>query len=278
MNPTKLTKDGTPHFRILYWGCAEKQYAFMQWEVDYLQYGRGYDIRSSIPEGGKPYSETQRVISENKFFIQPIVFESEQGKAAFDIVTTGQQTVVGNHQFSTILHHFEDYSKESAEFAREIFPGVDGIVFVVNSLKQTDSKGFKYEKIDRWALTQQEFRTLKEVAGADLIRRIPLVVLLVRPTPPGGPYRSPHPPEVVQVTEFERFLRDEGFWFEPSDPLYAWNPKIFETELPEFGVFRKKDTLAVFLEISRRVGLYAFQGQGQAPPKDPGISFQEAFK
>lgn len=88
---------------------------------------------------------------------------------------------------------------------------------------------------------------------------------------------SPGSPGVVPVAEFEAFLKGEGCWFEPPDPLAAWNPEIFEATLPESGSFRKKDTFAVFLEISRRVGCHALHGQGRAPPGDPGTSFKDVF-
>ncbi len=125
---------------------------------------------------------------------------------------------------------------------KKLFLGTDGVVFVADSQRS------------RWEDNVESLKELKKVAEGGLITRIPLVIML----------NKRDLPDVIDMAEFEKLLKDEGLWYDANHELNMWNPIIYES----VALYNnEKAVYKSFSECARRTGLYSLYGQGSAPPK-----------
>ena len=152
------------------------------------------------------------------------IFQSNKKNSVFFHI----YTVAGQNRFSPLR--------------KKLFLGTDGVVFVADSQRS------------RWDDNVESLKELKKVAEGGLITKIPLVIML----------NKRDLPDIIDESEFEQLLRDEGLYFDPPHELSMWNPMIYETVAlynQERAVYKS------FTECARRASLYSMYGEGSAPAK-----------
>ena len=125
---------------------------------------------------------------------------------------------------------------------KKIYMGTDAVIFVWDAQK------------DRWEDNIESMKELKAVAGDKLITKVPLIIML----------NKMDLDNIVEATEVEKYLKEEGLWYPGSHDLNLWNPIIYPSialHPPAKNVYR------AFSECARRTGLYQIYGQGSAPKK-----------
>jgi hypothetical protein len=95
---------------------------------------------------------------------------------------------------------------------------------------------------------------LRTVAGEDLIKKLPLVIML----------NKVDLENVITVQEVEELLVSENLWYPPGHELALWNPIVY----PSIAVMpTAQNVYRAFTECARRTGLYQTFGQGSAPKR-----------
>lgn len=186
-----------------------------------------------------------------------IIKENER-KDDFDLRSTGeliQIPVSPNEGFYSDRGIFQSAKKESVFFHvytfttgqnfedrinKNFFLGTDGIVFVFDGQR------------DRWEENVESLKELKTVAGDDIIKKIPLIIML----------NKVDLENVITVQDVEVLLQQEGLLYPPGHELAMWNPIIF----PSIAVVpTDQNVYRAFIECARRTGLYQTLGRGAAP-------------
>ena len=150
------------------------------------------------------------------------IFQSKKQNKIFYHV----YTVAGQNRFSPLR--------------KKIFVGTDGVTFVFDAQKS------------RLEDNVESLKELKNVAEGKLISHIPLLVMVNKQDLPGA----------MKKAEVEKILKNEGLYFDPGHPLYAWNPIVYETIATYDNA---SNVYQVFSELARRTALYQVLGNGQAP-------------
>ena len=130
--------------------------------------------------------------------------------------------------------------KRFSPLRKKIFRGTDGVIFVIDSQKSS------------WDDNLSSLKELIEVTSSNLIKKIPLIVML----------NKKDLPDTVQVDDVKEILSENGLIFDQKNPLFKWNPIIYES----VGLYEKqKNVYTAFVECARRVILYSIYGSGYAP-------------
>ncbi len=131
------------------------------------------------------------------------------------------------------------------QLKKKIFKGTDGIIFVVNARMQ-----FLEDNIE-------SLKDLKKISKGDLIKKIPLIVIL---------NLSRKTNENISREDFIEILKKEKLWYELGNKLHIWNPCIYEAY---FDKYPNDEFFSCFSKCARRIGLYQIYGNGEAPkPSD----------
>lgn len=208
--------DNKVFIKVLYWGSAASGKTTA---VDTL-----YRITEKEKKDVKPTGNLVKIAmaSGSTLYFDRGVFQSTKKESIYFHV----YTVAGQSRFSPLR--------------KKIYMGTDGIILVVDAQR------------DRWEDNIESLKELKAVAGEDLIKKIPLIVML----------NKMDLDNVVSITDVESLLKDEGLWFPAGHELNMWNPIIYETIaiMPQ-----AKNVYRSFSECARRTGLYQIWGHGFAP-------------
>ena len=146
-------------------------------------------------------------------------------------------------KIDTVFFHVYTLTTEpdfDAQMIKNVFMGTDGIIFVFDSQR------------DRWEENVESLKVLKANAGDDLIKKIPLIVLL----------NKADLENAVTVQEVEELIQQEGLSYPHGHDLEIWNPVVY----PSTAVLpTDKNLYNAFTECARRVGLYWTFGGGASP-------------
>ena len=215
----RIEEDGRIHIKVLYWGMAGSGKTTI---VDTLHRLTKEQKLDMTPKG-----ELKKIDMANgsTLYFDRGIFQSTKTPKIFYHI----YTVAGQTQFSPLR--------------KTVFEGTDGVLFVV------DSQTFLFED------NIESLKELKKVAQGDLIKEIPMVVML----------NKKDLDETIGAGEFEHILKEEGLWYSPPNKLSLWNPIIFET----CALYNlKRDIYRSFYECARRTALYHIYGNGTAPIDD----------
>jgi len=140
------------------------------------------------------------------------------------------------------LYHVYTVAGQSSfsQLRTRVFQGTQGVILVV------DSQARLFED------NIEALKELKNVARGNLIKKIPLIVML----------NKQDLPNVITVEDFQVILKENKLWFDPGEKLSVWNPIIYETCAlynQEMNIYRS------FSECARRTMLYLNLGKGEAP-------------
>jgi len=123
-----------------------------------------------------------------------------------------------------------------------LFEDTDGVIFVADSQKSR-----MQDNID-------SLKELKKIAEGKLISVIPLLVML----------NKRDLDDIITLEEWENVMKEAGLLFAPAEPLFEWNPIIYETvALPD----NAQNVYRIFSECARRCVMYTVYGDGKAPGK-----------
>ncbi|HME56049.1 MAG TPA: ADP-ribosylation factor-like protein [Candidatus Lokiarchaeia archaeon] len=216
--------DNKVFIKILYWGSAASGKTTA---VDTLYHITEKEKMDFIPTGNLVKIA---MASGSTLYFDRGVFQSAKKSSIFFHV----YTVAGQSRFSPLR--------------KKIFMGTDGVIFVFDGQR------------DRWEDNVESLRELKAVAGDDLIKKLPLVIML----------NKVDLENVITVQEVDELLQQEGLWYPPGHDLALWNPIVY----PSIAVMpTAQNVYRAFTECARRTGLYQTFGQGSAPKRmKPTIS------
>ena len=174
-----------------------------------------------------------RLIKENKLDFEPTnnltKISMKSGNITFHVYT-----VAGQRRFSPL--------------GKKIYGGKIGIIFVVDS--QTHLLEDNIESL----------KELKTISRGDLIRKIPLIVML----------NKQDLNDVIGVEDFKHVLKRENLWHEPDHELYHQNPVIYRT----CALYdKRKNIYRSFYECVRRI----LNGR-EEPPEGGDFPFPYLFK
>ncbi|MHA1369144.1 MAG: ADP-ribosylation factor-like protein [Promethearchaeota archaeon] len=210
--------DNKIFIKILYWGSAASGKTTA---VDTL-----YRITEEKKMDVRPTGSLVKIAmaSGSTLYFDRGVFQSTKR----DTIYFHVYTVAGQARFSPLR--------------KKIFMGTDGVIFVFDAQR------------DRWDDNVESIRELKAVAGDDLIKRIPLIIM----------QNKMDLDNVVTTQEIEEWLQEEGLWYPLGHDLHLWNPMIY----PTIAIMPyAQNVYRAFSEVCRRTGLYQIYGHGFAPKK-----------
>jgi len=216
--------DNKVFIKILYWGSAASGKTTA---VDTLYHITEREKMDFIPTGNLVKIA---MASGSTLYFDRGVFQSAKKASIFFHV----YTVAGQSRFSPLR--------------KKIFMGTDGVIFVFDGQR------------DRWEDNVESLKELKAVAGEDLIKKLPLVIML----------NKVDLENVMTVQEVDELLQQENLWFPPGHDLATWNPIIY----PSIATMpTAQNVYRSFTECARRTGIYQTFGQGSAPkPMKPNVS------
>jgi len=214
----KYTKDKNIYIKILYWGPAS---GGKSTAIDTL-----YNLCKENDKDVEPTGDLTKIAmaSGSTLYFDRGIFQSKKQKNIFFHV----YTVAGQSRFS--------------QLRKRVFLGTDGVIFVADSQKSRLN-----DNID-------SLKELKRVAEGDLIKKIPVLVML----------NKRDLDDTISIEEWENVMREEDLLFETKNPLSMWNPIIYET----VALYENaKNVYRIFSECARRCVLYQVYGKGSAPGK-----------
>jgi signal recognition particle receptor subunit beta len=160
------------------------------------------------------------------------IFQSKKQKKIFYHV----YTVAGQTRFSPLR--------------KKIFTGTDGVVFVFDSQRSRIEDNI------------ESLKELKSVSENRLISHLPLLVMV----------NKQDLPNTLKKKDVEEILKSEGLFLDPGNPLYTWNPIVYET----VAVYENaRNVYQVFSELARRTSLYQVLGNGKAPDVGKPVSLSK---
>jgi signal recognition particle receptor subunit beta len=216
----RFTADNKIYIKILYWGPHLSGKTTILDTLDKLTREKEIDI---LPIGS--LTKIKKPNGTTIYFDRGIFQYTKQSNVFYNLFT-----VAGSSQFSTIR--------------KKIFKGTDGVIFVFDSQKSRID-----DNID-------SLKELKEVAKDDIIKKVPLIIMLNK--------RDSLDP--ISASEVEQILKNKGLMYEPEHPLYIWNPIIFET----IGLYEnQKNVYEAFIECTNLIDLYLKE---KKPIKDARIN------
>ncbi|MHA1732860.1 MAG: ADP-ribosylation factor-like protein [Promethearchaeota archaeon] len=182
-----------------------------------------------------------RLTRERDLDVAPVGALTKIAMASGSTLYFDRGTFQSRKKNAVYFHVFTVAGQPRFEPLREkVYQGTDGVIFVYDSERA------------RWQDNLDSLRELKKVAGGDLVERVPLLVMANKQDLPG----------VVRAPEIEAILKEEGLWYEPGDPMNAWNPLVYETVALYEG---HRGVYKAFSECVRRKGVYLMFGKGRAP-------------
>jgi GTPase SAR1 family protein len=216
----RITAENKIYIKIFYWGPHLSGKTTILDTLDKLTKGKQKDI---LPDGS--LKKTEQVSGTTSYFYRG-VFQSKLDTRIFYYVYTTRGI------------------NELGKIRLKIFHGTDGVIFVFDSQRSRINDNIK------------SLKELKEVAKDNLIKRIPLVIML----------NKRDLSDTLQISEVEQILKNEGLMYEPEHPLYVWNPIIFET----IGLYdMQKNVYEAFIECTNLIDLYLKE---KKPVKDARIN------
>jgi GTPase SAR1 family protein len=216
----RITKDKNIYIKILYWGCATSGKTTA---VDTLYNICREQDKDVVPTGNLVKIDMS---SGATLYFDRGIFQSKKQKNIYFHC----YTVAGQTRFQPLR--------------KKVFMGTDGVIFVADSQRSR-----LQDNID-------SLKELKRVAGEELIKKIPMLVML----------NKRDLDDLLTIDEWESLMRDEGLLYERKHPLFDWNPIIYET-VALYDI--NKNIYRIFSELSRRCVMYQVYGNGDAPDKKP---------
>ncbi|MFX0073142.1 MAG: ADP-ribosylation factor-like protein [Candidatus Hermodarchaeota archaeon] len=169
--------------KLLYWGMYRSGKTTI---VDTLYRKTKEQNKDVFPVG--TLTKIQRASGATLYFDRGIFQSKKQKQVEYHIYT-----VAGQISYKPLRE--------------KIFKGTDGVIFVV------DSQTHLFED------NIEALKELKNVAKGNLIKEIPLVVML----------NKQDLPDAIRKEDFLQVLKDLNLWFESENEFYIWNPVIYET-------------------------------------------------
>lgn len=210
--------DGKIFIKILYWGSAASGKTTAVDTLYRLTEERKMDVK---PTGN--LVKIAMASGSTLYFDRGVFQHTKKDSIYFHVYTVAGQT-----RFSPLR--------------KKIFLGTDGVIFVVDAQR------------DRWDSNVEALKELKAVAGDDIIKRIPLIVM----------QNKMDLDDVITTKEIEQTLKEEGLYFPLNHDLSIWNPIVY----PSIALYNgQKNVYRAFSECARRCGLYQIYGKGYAPEK-----------
>ena len=204
--------DNNVYIKIVYWG---PHLAGKTTILDTLHILTKEQDKDMIPE--EPLKKIESASGTTLYIDRGIFVDFIERTSKQDKVFYHVYTFAGHSNFSPLR--------------KKIFKGTDGVIFVFDSEKSQLTENIK------------SLKELKEVAKGNLVKKIPLIIML----------NKQDLSDTVGKSEVEQILKDEGLMFESEDPLFIWNPVIFET----IGLHDKqKNVYEAFMECVQRTKLY----------------------
>ena len=202
----QFTEDNKAYIKILYWGMGGSGKTTI---VDTLYRLTKEDEKDIKPTGNLTKISTA---SGATLYFDRGTFQSTNQKSRRN-VTFHVYTVAGQRRFSPLR--------------KKIYKDTDGVIFTV------DSQTHLFED------NIESLKELKNVSRGDLIKKIPLIVML----------NKQDLKKVIDIEDFKHVLKDEKLWYEPDHELYHQNPIIYKTcALYE----KRKNIYRSFYECVRR--------------------------
>ncbi|MFX1316337.1 MAG: ADP-ribosylation factor-like protein [Promethearchaeota archaeon] len=234
----RFTADNKVYIKILYWGMFGSGKTTI---VDTL-----YRLTKEHQKDIEPIGNLTKIsmTSGATLYFDRGTFQStkqkSKGKLFYHVYT-----VAGQKKFSPLR--------------KKIYKGTDGVIFTVDS--QTHLLEDNIESL----------KELKSVSRGDLIKNIPLIVML----------NKQDLKEVIGEEDFKQVLKDEKLWYKPDHELYKRNPIIYKT----CALYDKRENVyRSFYECVRRVLNYnqdlplPDNLKSLTPPEDLGIVDQVQFE
>ncbi|MHA1727788.1 MAG: ADP-ribosylation factor-like protein [Promethearchaeota archaeon] len=216
----RITKDKNIYIKMLYWGPSA---GGKTTSVDTLYKICKEQEKDVVPTGNL----TKIAMSSGAtLYFDRGIFQSKKQKNIFFHC----YTVAGQRRFQPLR--------------KKVFKGTDGIIFVVDSQRSR-----MQDNIDA-------LKELKRVAEGNLIKKIPLLVML----------NKRDLEDLISIKEWEDIMREDGLILEETHVLADWNPIIYET-VALFDI--NKDVYRIFSELARRCVMYQVYGGGNAPDRKP---------
>ncbi|MHA1820791.1 MAG: ADP-ribosylation factor-like protein [Promethearchaeota archaeon] len=216
----RITNDQKIFIKVLYWGPAS---GGKTTAVDTLYRICKEQSKDVVPTGN--LTKIAMASGSTLYFDRGIFQSKKQSNIFFHCYT-----VAGQGRFEPLR--------------KKVFVGTDGVIFVADSQRSR-----LQDNID-------SLKELKRVAGDDLIKKIPLLVMLNK--------RDLEDQDLISEEEWESIMKEEGLVYEQSNELSLWNPIIFET----VALYDKsKNIYRIFSEVARRCVLYQVYGGGSAPER-----------
>lgn len=217
----KFTNNYEVSIKILIWGIESSD------KIKYLEtlYRMSEEQNIDI----KPTGNLIKIAMSNgsEIYFDRVIFQSKK------------QSKVRYHVYMVASH------RRFKQLRKKIFKGTDGIIFVVNARMQ-----FLEDNIE-------SLKELKKISKGDLIKKIPLIVIL---------NLSRKTNENISREDFIEILKKEKLWYELGNELHIWNPCIYEVY---FDKYPNDEFFCCFSKCARRIGLYQIYGDGEAPkPSD----------
>lgn len=218
----RITKDKNVYIKILYWGPAS---GGKTTAVDTLFNICLEQDKDVIPTGNLVKIDMSS--GATLYFDRGIFQSRKETNIYFHCYT-----VAGQKRFQPLR--------------KKVFIGTDGVIFVADSQRSR-----LQDNIDG-------LKELKRVADGDLIKKIPILVML----------NKRDLEDLISVGEWEEVMRNEGLLLPQSNPLALWNPITYET-VALHGQ-KQKNIYPIFSELARRCIMYQVYGEnGGAPPSTP---------
>ncbi len=191
------------------------------------------DELATISEGSTTRFTKLKLVDNEKYF-------SELKPKKNELFSSGKD-YLRNSEFSDVFFNLYSVGGNPAhqKQRKKNFNGVDGIVFVMDALKS------------HWEDNVNSLKELKEIAGSNLVKKIPLIIMLNKIDLDNR----------VAKSKVKLLLKEEGLQKKEGDD-YMWSPSIFET-CAEDG--KEKGIIESFHEIMRRSSLYLKYGKIKLP-------------
>ncbi len=195
-------KDGKFLLKILYWGPAASGKTTCLGTLRKLTQVANLEV--------KPTGDLKEIsmASGATLYFDHGIFQSTQDPR----ILYHTYTVAGQSRFETLR--------------KKVLHGTDGIILVFDS------------NSPRWGDCVESVKELRNVVGEEVIKKIPLVVLL----------NKKDLPSIITVDQVKNLLRQVNLWSDVPDQAEK-NPKIYET----IALFEKKINIyESFYEVARR--------------------------
>jgi signal recognition particle receptor subunit beta len=234
----KINNKNELTINILYWGPGgagkAKILTYLYKMANDKDLVTPIDELATISEGSTTHFTKLKLVDNEKYFSQLKPKENELFSSGKDFLR--------NSEFSDVFFNLYSVGGNPAhqKQRKKNFNGVDGIVLVMDALKS------------HWEDNINSLKELKGIAGTNLVKKIPLIIMLNKIDLDNRYTKS----------KVKSLLKDEGLIVDSGNDNYMWNPPIFES-CANLG--KEKGIVEAFYEIIRRSSLYLKYGKLKLP-------------